>query len=174
MTREKERITLSLDVLKDKFRESDSYDLDSDEIENYMKESLYGNEEVSYPMDKESFELARGQIEKICDHLESVGLSNAGEIRDKFQNPPDTKEGYEVLSKIKATMESIVFTIDKVTNLSSDEVAAQYRDRQFACGPGTLSNLQSISSEMVLANQGIEAYIVEQKRKTLEQIAIHA
>jgi ankyrin repeat protein len=49
-----------------------------------------------------------------------------------------------------------------------NDIAKNFKDRQFACGDGTLENLTVIYSEMSLGKQNFDAYLSKQKRLMTE------
>ena len=68
-------------------------------------------------------------------------------------------------------MEGILCTFEKSVAPPKDVLVGQYKDRQFVCADGTLTNLQSILSDLSLGNQGIGAYVTQQGRDFVTQTA---
>ncbi|MFO0450322.1 MAG: hypothetical protein ACK52I_16940, partial [Pseudomonadota bacterium] len=63
-----------------------------------------------------------------------------------------------------------MYTVEK-SNVPAKEFVTNYKDREFVCAEGTLTNLQGMLAEMTLGTQGINAYIIEQKKQLVTQTA---
>lgn len=116
----------------------------------------------------DNFEAVKDQVEKMCAKMEDIGLKNFGSLRGKFNVKPGAAD-MPMLNLIKESMESIVYQTENGT-LSKEDVVNKFSDRDFICKDGTLTNLQTILSEMTLGQQGIEAFVVEQKDTMVTQM----
>lgn len=68
-------------------------------------------------------------------------------------------------------MEGILYKVETSVEPTTEVLVQQYKDRKFVCPDGTLTNLQSVLSELSLGEQGIEGYVIDQGRQFVTQMA---
>ena len=164
-------LEFNLDKFRDNFIETpEENGIDASQAQEFIKD-FYGNQHAVYSKIGEDNEQTREQIDKLCKYMEDLGLQNFGSLRSKFISPPDAPKDEIVQNQLKESMETIAYVVSNVSTVSKEDLVREYQDRTFVCAEGTLTNVQSILSEMTLANQGIDAYIIEQKKHTIFQIA---
>ena len=165
-------IEISLKDFKEKYIElPQSMGVDPKEVYEYIT-SIYG-EAPAYPeKGKLYIDKIRDQAQQICDKMSEIGFANFGGLMAKFKAEPSKEQDIFVLKQIKETMEATLYLVEHSVGMSKTELAAQYKDREFACEEGTLTNLQGILAEMSLGKQGLEAYVIEQKKQMVTQIAM--
>lgn len=143
-------------------------------------ESLYGTASATYPpnppyqseQDKTKANQVADQALKICDRMKKLGFSNFDGLRDKFTSPPANAFEANQRDLIKKTMEGILYKVETAVEPTTEVLVQQYKDRNFVCADGTLTNLQAILSELSLGEQGIEAYVIDQRRNFVTQMAM--
>lgn len=141
--------------------------IDQIKVQENMQ-SFYGQSPKYLSESGNNFEAVKDQVEKMCLEMEAIGLKNFGSLRSKFEVKPN-KSDMPMLNLIKESMEAIVYQTKNGT-LSKEDVVNKFSDRDFICKDGTLTNLQTILSEMTLGQQGIEAFVVEQKDAMVTQM----
>ncbi len=138
----------ALKMFKTKFPEI-TPQLDIGSIKAYVKNAFYDSAEPIYGIGAES------QMHRLIVEAEKMGLHNFRSLAPLSAN-----------QNIKESFESILFGV-KVNNLDP----TPFKDRVFACGEGTLTNLQNI----LLDIYGISSFsgIVSRfKKEMLEGLAI--
>ncbi|MDF3047405.1 MAG: hypothetical protein K0R73_523 [Candidatus Midichloriaceae bacterium] len=116
---------------------------------------------------EENKKQALEQMEAICAKMKEFGFTKFPDLINKFAG-----EQEYVANQIKDTTESIFFVFLSKSDTDRKKLAVKYADRNFMCGPGTLTNLQKILQEITLGEQGITSYLALQKRQVIEQIII--
>jgi hypothetical protein len=147
--------------------------IDPQKVSEYMKK-FYGEDPVSYNSNEHPYKKLkiRKQVEKICDHMEKLGLNNFLPLAGKFHpNLYLTPREIGVGEKIKECMEYILYQFENNKSQTVDLVE-KYKDRKFLCRDGTLTNLENILAEMTLGSQGIDLYIAEQKKQFITQVTV--
>lgn len=167
------QVTMDLGKLKgDYVEQTKEKGIDPDKRGQYMKGFYESRPTPAVPDEwEEPLSLDQIQVLKMCEYArDEIVLENFSLLSNHFKIQGGVEANVGHQKDIKESMESIMYVVSEVTNLSKEEFAEQYQDRQFECGAGTLTNLQAVVSEMTLANQGLAAYVIEQKRETMEQI----
>lgn len=113
----------------------------------------------------------REQAIKMCREMHELGFANFADLRKKFPKDMKKEQIDTTLRETKATMEAILYAFKHHPSMSMQELAAQYRDRPFLCGPGTLTNLQQILADVTLSGQSVDHYFADAKHEVLEQTA---
>ncbi len=151
--------------------------VDPEVVSSYMK-TFYGNEATTYPAPPYATVEKQDQAVKaneealaICNKMQTLGFSNFSGLKSKFKDKPENEFEANQRDLIKKTMEGILCTFEKSVAPPKDVLVAQYKDRQFVCADGTLTNLQSILADLSLGNQGISAYVTQQGREFVTQTA---
>jgi len=119
---------------------------------------------------KENKEQTINQMKAICAKMQEFGFTKFPNLMGKFIS--NTGDNEYVLNQIKDTVESIFFVVLSKSGNDQKKLAIKYKNKDFICGPGTLTNLQKILQEITLGEQGIESYLALQKRQIVEQIII--
>lgn len=144
--------------------------IDDIELEKFIK-NFYGNEEPKYPNNQSNNLLTiHKQAKLICNHMDKLGLRNFSQLIKKFPATYQNLHNPNIGSQIKKSMEAILFSIEK-PGFDKAAFVQQYKDRTFVCNEGTLSNLQTVLSEVQLGKTDLKAYIGMQKREYIEQIS---
>ncbi len=117
------------------------------------------------------------QVRAICEKMTEYGFSNFNALAPKFaerefdiQGEKNRATVFSNAKQIKILMESILYVVENAAEDNRRRLANTHRDRQFACGEGTLDNLIEIYGEMSLNKQGIAAYIAQQKRQFIREV----
>ncbi len=146
-------------------------------VSSYLQ-NFYGNEATTYPVPpyatvekEDQADKANKEALEICEKMKKLGFSNFSGLRSKFQDIPEDEFEANQRDLIKKTMEGILCTFENSETPSKEILVAQYKDRQFICADGTLTNLQSILADLSLGNQGISAYVTQQGRDFVTQMA---
>jgi ankyrin repeat protein len=124
-------------------------------------------------------EKVQGQVRDICEKMTEYGFSNFNALAPKFAEREFNIQGqqnratvFSNAKQIKILMESILYVVENASEDNRRSLANTHRDRQFACGEGTLDNLMEIYGEMSLNKQGIAAYIVQQKKQFIREVLL--
>lgn len=141
--------------------------IDQTKVQGNMQ-NFYGQSPEYLSESADNFETVKDQVEKMCAKMEAIGLKNFGSLRSKFNVKPGAAD-MPMLNLIKESMEAIVYQTENGT-LSKEDIVNKFNDRDFICKDGTLTNLQTILSEMTLGQQGIGAFVVEQKDAIVTQM----
>ena len=141
--------------------------IDQNKVQENMQ-NFYGQSPEYLSESGNNFGAVKEQVEKMCSEMEGIGLKNFGSLRNKFNMKPSAAD-MPMLNLIKESMEAIVYQTENGT-LSKEDIVNKFNDRDFICKDGTLTNLQTILSEMTLGQQGIEAFVVEQKDAMVTQM----
>ena len=146
-------------------------------VSSYLQ-NFYGNEATTYPAPpyatvekKDQADKANKEALEICEKMKKLGFSNFSGLRSKFQDIPEDEFKANQRDLIKKTMEGILCTFENSETPPKEILISQYKDRQFVCADGTLTNLQSILADLSLGNQGISAYVTQQGRDFVTQMA---
>lgn len=106
-------------------------------------DSLYGAPAASYSGQNADTQRANAQALKVCDRMEAMGFSNFSGLRNKFREDPQNEFEANQRDLIKKTMEGILYTFETTVAPPKDVLVAQYKDRQFVCADGTLTNFKA-------------------------------
>ena len=137
-----------LKKFKENFKEI-SPDIREGDVKQYVKDSIYNGVEPSYG-DREA-----GQMQKLVAKAKKLGLSNFVDLNQHKNN-----------KAIKESAETILYLLNK-SNIDS----SLYKDRQFACGEGTLTNLQAVILD-ISGMDSLDNLISRHKKEMLEGLAI--
>ena len=149
---------------KDYIEQKSSQGINPEAMNKHMSE-IYGREPVYSTVDTLG---AREQATAICNRMQNLGMGNFAQLMDKFQ-PNMSAVDAKMADSIKETMEGIAYVVESSNDPA--KVAAQFKDRNFICKEGTLTNLQAMLGEMSLSSAGVESYFTEQKKQLVTQTA---
>ncbi|RST66107.1 hypothetical protein [Candidatus Aquarickettsia rohweri] len=125
-------------------------DINENLVKKYLKEEIYDFEDPVYGDDNQS----EIQMQKLIRKAEGLGLGNFISLL-----------GFSKNKKIKECAEVIIYSL-KINNIDS----SLYRDKVFACGEGTLTNLQNILLD-IYGFRSFKAIISRLKKEMLENFA---
>lgn len=138
-----------------------------------LLKEFYGEDVLDLNVENfnEGIEKVRDQAKKVSDYMVAQGLANFHELLPKFDHLGN--EGYlnkpSVSKLIKEYMESMLYVYKTSSEENRQRFINKCKDRIFHCGPGTLTNLMMVYSELTLANQNIGTLIGFAKRQIAEQ-----
>jgi len=144
--------------------------LDKDKVSAYLKK-LYGS---SPAYDKNTTAVSaevRQQVAKVADCVAALGLIKFADLKKKFESETLYPQALLKLMLIKERMEGILFIME-TSGRKPEDIVNQFKDRNFFCHDGTLTNLDGIMAEMLMGENTIESHFALQKKKFIEQVAV--
>ncbi len=169
MSKTKEGIRFSPEAFKTKIVSTEDQTIDQKELSSYLK--TFYDCDSAYPL-KEPYPIKtiQDQAYKICDYMSSLGMTKFAYLKDKFSTAPSGADNAKIMYGIKETMEAIMYKMDH-SKIGAKELSAQYSERDFVCKEGTLTNLQCILEDLSLEGSDIDAYVADQKKTFISQVA---
>jgi hypothetical protein len=136
---------INLNQLKGLFPET-KVEISDEQVKWYVKENIYKGSDPVYENE------ANEQMQLLIEKANELGLKN---FKDLFIHAKN--------KQIKESVEAILY-------LLQGNGISLYQDRTFECGPGTLTNLQSIILDITGA-QSLQSVVSRYKKEMLEEFA---
>ena len=136
---------INLEQFKTLFPET-KVEISDEQVKWYVKENIYKGSDPVYENG------ANEQMQLLIEKANELGLKN---FKDLFKHAEN--------KQIKESVEAILY-------LLQGKDISLYQDRTFECGPGTLTNLQSIIFDITGA-QSLQSVVSRYKKEMLEEFA---
>lgn len=136
---------INLEQFKTLFPET-KVEISDEQVKCYVKENIYKDSDPVYENG------ANEQMQLLIEKANELGLKN---FKDLFKHAEN--------KQIKESVEAILY-------LLQGKDISLYIDRTFECGPGTLTNLQSIILDITGA-QSLQSVVSRYKKEMLEEFA---
>jgi ankyrin repeat protein len=136
---------INLDTFKESFKDQNA-DINLADVQEYVRKEIYGDDEPVYGNG------AKTQMDALIQKAKNIRLTNFKDLEQHGEN-----------EDIKSSAEAVLY-------LLKDKDVSLYKDRTFACGAGTLTNLQNILLDINGLNS-LEFLVSRYKKEMLEAIA---